>query len=242
MKYFIANWKMYLTRAEALELASTVVSSNILNDASVVLCPSFLHLEAVDGIIAHSQAILGAQDVYFESVGAFTSAISVQQLKELAVSYVLVGHSERRKYFGETDELINKKIKALLPSGMQPVVCIGETAIEHSEGKTHERVDKQIQAVLQGLQSSHIIIAYEPIWAIGTGVTLSIDDVTEVHGYIKKKVKEYSGAECEVLYGGSITPENIKEFWSAQNVDGVLVGGSSTQKDKLSALLSLISN
>lgn len=244
MKYFVANWKMYLTRAEAVELTNLTVTSHISNNnARVILCPSFVHLETVGEILTNGNEVaLGAQDAYFESIGAFTSAVSVAQLKELTVSYVLVGHSERRQYFGETDESVNKKIKTLFVSGLQPILCVGETAVERSNGKTYERVDNQLKLALKDIKISHIIIAYEPVWSIGTGITPVVDDATAVHKYIKDKVKEYSGAECDILYGGSVTPENLRDFWNAQNIDGVLVGGASTKKDKLLSLLSLISN
>lgn len=243
MKYFIANWKMYLGRAEALALAEDLraAAQQVTTDARLIACPSFVHLEAVGRAVRGSSVELGAQDAHYEHPGAFTSAVSVEQLKELSVSYALAGHSERRRYFGETDDMVNKKVKALSVAGIQPVICVGETDAERDAGKTKERVAAQVRAALQDICAQRVIIAYEPVWAIGAGKTPSVEDACAVQQIIKQTVAEARSAECAVLYGGSVTPDNIKLFWNAPDIDGVLVGGASARQETLSSLLALIS-
>lgn len=233
---------MYLGRAEALALADIARSVALADDTRAVVCPSFTHIDAVGGAVRGSSVVLGAQDAYFEPSGAFTSAVGVEQLKELGVAYALAGHSERRRYFGETDDMVNKKVKALYAAGIQPVVCVGETEEERATGKTEARVSAQVRAALQDVHAGRVIIAYEPVWAIGTGKTPSVEDAQSVHQLIKKIIKESQRVECSVLYGGSVTPENMKTFWAAQDVDGVLVGGASARKETLTSLLALLSH
>ncbi|MBI5230049.1 MAG: triose-phosphate isomerase [Candidatus Magasanikbacteria bacterium] len=242
MKYFIANWKMYLGLAEARALAEVARAAHSEENTQVVVCPSFAHIDAVGGVVRGSAAALGAQDAYFEPSGAYTSAVGIEQLKELGVSYVLVGHSERRHYFGETDDVVNKKVKAAYAAGIQPIICVGETEQERSAGQTKSRVSAQVHAALQGVSVKKVIIAYEPVWAIGAGKTPSVEDAQSVHRMIKQIVKETQGAECSVLYGGSVTQDNLQAFWNTPDIDGVLVGGASAHKKTLISLLALLSH
>lgn len=232
---------MYVGRADAVMLAEIARAAKTAEGVQTIVCPSFVHIDAVGRVVSGSAVVLGAQDAYFESSGAFTSAVGIKELKELGVSHVLVGHSERRRYFGETDEAVNKKVKAAYAGGLQPVVCVGETEQERTAGQTESRVSAQVRTAFQGVSVKKVIIAYEPIWAIGTGKASSSADARAVHQLIKQIVKETNGSQCSVLYGGSVTPDNMHEFWNTTDIDGVLVGGASARKETLSSLLALLS-
>jgi triosephosphate isomerase len=230
------NWKMNKTVAETLELIREIRQS--LGEApekvEVVLCPPFTSLWVARNSLGRSKYGLGAQDLYWELKGAFTGEVSPAMLAEL-VTYVIVGHSERRQYFGETDETVNKKVKAALANGLRPILCVGEVLAEFEAGKTDEVVSRQTRAGLAGLaaeQMANVVIAYEPVWAIGTGKAATGSGANAVVAHaIRGPLGEMFGqavAEAtRVQYGGSVTPANIAEFMAQPDLDGGLVGGAS---------------
>ena len=241
LKPFIAgNWKMHKTIPEALDLVRALCSQDLelLNKAEVVVIPPFTALRAVSQEIAGSYVKLGAQNLFWEEKGAFTGEISPVMLKDAGCQYVIVGHSERRQYFGETNETVNKKIKAALGHGLIPIMCLGESLEEREKEQTIEKVAKQISEGLRGLaekEASQIIIAYEPIWAIGTGLTATPAQAQEVHGFIRGQLEERYGneiASCAIiLYGGSVKPANALALLKEKDINGALVGGASLETD-----------
>jgi triosephosphate isomerase len=237
---FVAgNWKMNMTIQEAKLLAAAVIKASLdLVDAEIVIIPPFTALRSVQKLVSESPVQLGAQTLFWEEKGAYTGEISAPMLKNVGCQYVVIGHSERRQYFGETDEAVNKKIASALKSKMNPIVCMGETLEEREAGKTMFRVESQIQAGLAGLtdeQFRQIIIAYEPIWAIGTGKTATPAQAEEVHAFIREKLAERYGTEASscaiMLYGGSVKPANSYPLFLEKNIDGFLVGGASLEAD-----------
>ena len=239
-KPFIAgNWKMYKTIPEAVELVKALKeASSEQIEAELVVIPPMTVLSEVKKAIEGSQVKLGAQNMYWEDEGAFTGEISAPMLKDAGCEYAVIGHSERRQYFGETDETVNKKIKAALAHDLIPIMCIGESLDEREKGKTIEKVEDQINAGLEGLgkdEISRLIIAYEPIWAIGTGLTATPSQAEEVHIFIREKLAEKYGnetASCAIiLYGGSVKPASTYELLKEKNINGALVGGASLEAD-----------
>ena len=247
-KPFIAgNWKMYKTTNEAVELAGGLVREiGKFVHAGIAICPTFTVLNDVYKAVEDSVVSLGSQDVYWESEGAYTGEISPIMVKDTGCEYAIVGHSERRKYFSETDETVNKKAKAVLAIGLTPIVCIGETLEEREQGKTMEVIKTQLEGSLSGFAAIDIlssVIAYEPVWAIGTGKTATPDQAEEVHSFIRKWLEEkYTNENSEkvrILYGGSVKPENIRELMEKENIDGALVGGAALKKD---SFVSIVKN
>ena len=239
-KPFIAgNWKMYKTIPEAVEMVKALKeASSEQIEAELVVIPPMTVLSEVKKAIEGSQVKLGAQNMYWEDEGAFTGEISAPMLKDAGCEYAVIGHSERRQYFGETDETVNKKIKAALAHNLIPIMCIGESLDEREKGKTIEKVEDQINAGLEGLgkdEISRLIIAYEPIWAIGTGLTATPSQAEEVHIFIREKLAEKYGnetASCAIiLYGGSVKPASTYELLKEKNINGALVGGASLEAD-----------
>ncbi|HID39354.1 MAG TPA: triose-phosphate isomerase [Calditrichaeota bacterium] len=238
------NWKMYKTNAEARQLATQIkMKATDIRRAGIILCPSFTALPAVAEAVKDTSIGLGAQNMYWEKEGAFTGEISAGMVKSAGASYVIIGHSERRQYFGETDETVNKKIKAALDNGLNPIVCVGESLQQREDNITREVVTKQIKGALAGLKAQemqHIIIAYEPIWAIGTGKTATPEQAEEVHRQIRKILSEMFGDEVAagviIQYGGSVKPENAEELLSQPDIDGALVGGASLKADSFAAI------
>jgi len=233
---FVAgNWKMHLTRPEARALAEAVVSAlPALGKSRVVLIPPFTTLSEVGRVLAGTDVRLGAQNVFWEDQGAFTGEVSAPMLKEAGCAHVLVGHSERRQLFGETDEEVNRKVRAALRAGLSPIVCVGETLEERESGRTTERIDAQLAVGIGGLSGrelENVIFAYEPVWAIGTGRTASPAQAGEVHTHIRGRIEESYGndsASCAIiLYGGSVKPANSYPLFKEKNIDGFLVGGAS---------------
>ncbi len=231
-KPFIAgNWKMHKIIPEAVDLVKALnEESSELADAEIVVIPPSTTLSEVSKTLEGSAIKIGAQNLYWEEKGAFTGEVSAPMLKDAGCQYVVIGHSERRLYFGETDETVNKKIKAALAHGLIPIVCIGELLEEREKGETINKVNSQINAGLEGLgkeQMSKIIIAYEPIWAIGTGLTATPTQAKEVHSFIREKLTEKYGnetASCAIiLYGGSVKPDNAFSLLKEQNINGALV-------------------
>ncbi|MBE3575057.1 MAG: triose-phosphate isomerase [Firmicutes bacterium] len=231
------NWKMHKTVGEAVRLVQDLkeaLSAHPLPDVEIVVCPPFTALAAVHAELRGSRIRLGAQDVFWEKEGAFTGAISPGMLREAGCSHTIIGHSERRRYFGETDETVNKKVKAALNHGLIPIVCVGETLEQRDAGQTDELVRSQVQAAFAGLTPVHmaeVIIAYEPIWAIGTGRTAEASEANRVIGLIRQQVAESfsedTASAVRILYGGSVNPENIDELMAQPEIDGALVGGAS---------------
>lgn len=230
-----ANWKMHKTLAEAEALASALKAQ--LKDVAgrdVVLCVPFLYVEAVVGLLLDSEIAVGAQNLFYEDKGAFTGEISAPMLKSVGCDYVIAGHSERRQYFRETNQDVNKKAKAALKAGLTPIVCVGETLQQREDGVTESVVTTQIHESLEGLNKGDMlgsVIAYEPIWAIGTGRTATPEQAQEVHSLIRSLLAQtFSDDVAEqvrILYGGSIKPENIYELMRQPDIDGGLVGGAS---------------
>jgi len=232
------NWKMNLDLEAGKKLASEVVNmvkDEVTNDAEVILIPPFVHLTTVKQLIGSSENVhLGAQNCHQEKGGAYTGEISLEMLKSVGVEYVVIGHSERREFFGEDNALLATKTKAVLENGLKPIYCCGEK-LEVREADKHFDLNKeQIEEGLFGLSKEEIlnvVIAYEPVWAIGTGVTASSDQAQEMHKFIRSLIAEkYDQAtadEITILYGGSVKPDNAKELFAQQDVDGGLVGGAS---------------
>ncbi len=233
------NWKMYKTIKEAIELSNGLKRELFKLDnqgIDVVLCPAFTALSEVYEVVSESDIMLGAQDLYWLDEGAFTGEVSGKMLKEAGCSFVIIGHSERRQFFAETNETVNKKIKAALANSLTPIVCCGETLKEREAGKTFDVLKEHVQKGLTGINKEDtlkIVIAYEPVWAIGTGKTASSDQAQEAHKYIRDLLAKLYDAEVAVQvriqYGGSVKPENITELMKQPDVDGALVGGASLQ-------------
>ena len=234
------NWKMYKTGPEAVETAMELEKlCSDVTDVDVMIAPTYLSLPLVSTTLRDSRIKVGAQNLYFENQGAFTGEVSAEMIKAAGAEYVIIGHSERRQYFGETDLSVNKKIRAAIGSGLKPVLCIGETETDRDEEKTFSILDKQVSNGLKGLsfdELGNLVLAYEPVWAIGTGKTASVDQVDEVHQYLRSLLeklfsKDFSG-KTRILYGGSVNPDNVKELMGIKDVDGALVGGASLDADK----------
>jgi triosephosphate isomerase len=234
-KFVCGNWKMHRTAAEARALAREVraAAESLADRVDVAIVPPFTALWAAGAELQGSRIGLGAQDVFWEAQGAFTGEVSASMLVDAGCRYVLVGHSERRQFFGDTDETVRKKTKASLGAGLHPVVCVGETLPERESGRTLEVVGRQVRGALAGLDAAEIgrlTVAYEPVWAIGTGKTASSAQAQEVHAAIRAILRELApGAadDIRILYGGSVKPDNAAELLSQPDVDGALVGGAS---------------
>jgi triosephosphate isomerase len=237
---FIAgNWKMHMTAIEARALVTAIVKASLgLQEAEVVVAPPFTALSEVRKVLEGSSVQLAAQNLFWEEKGAYTGEVSGPMLKDVGCQYVIIGHSERRQYFRETDIDVNKKIKAALKFGLFPIVCIGESLEERERGETMAKVSRQVDGSLEEIDADsfrHIIIAYEPIWAIGTGKTATPAQAEEVHGFIREKLAQKYGndlADCAImLYGGSVKPANSYALLSEKNIDGFLVGGASLEAE-----------
>ncbi|MFT5303993.1 MAG: triosephosphate isomerase [Mariniblastus sp.] len=238
------NWKMNLNRADAVSLAQGVAAIEAGADVDVLVCPSHVYLDSVANAVAGSSVAVGGQDVYFEASGAFTGETSTSMLSDVGCTYVILGHSERRHVIGETDELINKKAVAALAAGLTPVICVGEQLEEREAGKTHDVVKSQFEGSLAGLTDEQIrktVIAYEPVWAIGTGKTASPAQAQEVHADLRKMLADQYNSETSetvrILYGGSVKPDNAGDLMSQTDIDGALVGGASLKADNFEAII-----
>lgn len=231
------NWKMYKTPGEAAVLAQSIGELiEEWDDVEVLVCPPFVDLKTVSTVIEfdHTLMRLGAQDVYWETEGAFTGEVSPRMLADIGCSYCIVGHSERREFFGETDETVNRKVHALFSAGITPIMCCGETLETREEGKTDAHVRAQVSKGLAGItaeQAGDLVIAYEPIWAIGTGRTPTPEAANDVCRTIRATVGALFGQPAairvRILYGGSVKPENVRLFMPEPDIDGALVGGAS---------------
>jgi len=229
------NWKMYKTEAEAVDFVQKL-KPNVadVHDRTIVVCPPFPVLSKVWDEICNNKIALGAQDLFWEDDGAYTGEVSAPMLKAVGCTYVIIGHSERRQYFGETDETVNKKLFVALKHRLIPIVCIGEKLEEREKGITFQVIEKQIKGGFKGLGTGDwgsVTIAYEPVWAIGTGKTATPDQAQEVHSFIRKHLPKETADKVRILYGGSIKPENIKDLMAQPDIDGGLVGGASLKID-----------
>ncbi len=239
------NWKMYKTGEEALELIGELKDLIAgVDDVDVVVAPPFTALSVVADRIKGSNIQLAAQNLYWESEGAYTGEISPTMLVSTGCSYVIVGHSERRQYFGETDSTVNRKIKAALVHNLVPIFCIGESLEEREAEKTFSVLDKQVSGGVESIAADDIgkiIIAYEPVWAIGTGKTASNEQAQEVHHFIRKRVSDLYGKDIanivRILYGGSVKPNNIVGLMVQPDIDGALVGGASLTASSFAGII-----
>lgn len=241
-KLVVANWKMNKGLIESAKFAGEIKSFAEKNkniNCSIVLCPPFITIDTVYKNIAGTGIKIGGQNCHYETNGAYTGEISCSMLKSCGCEYVIVGHSERRHYFNESNDIINKKVLKALDEGLRPILCVGETLVEHedhiTEAVIEEQIDKCLAHVsLDGIQK--VVIAYEPVWAIGTGKNATPHQAESVHNYIRKKIKKLYNEEVaqniKILYGGSITPENAKELFTPATVNGGLVGGASLDEKK----------
>ncbi len=247
-KPFVAgNWKMNTDSHTSVQLAELIVSGSceLAGDSvTVAVCPPFVYLQTVAKAVSASHVAVGAQDVYYESKGAFTGEVSPAMLKDVGCTYVLCGHSERRHVIGETDELVNRKVIAALGGGLLPILCVGELLAERDASQTEIVVSRHLKEGLAGLSAekvSAVTIAYEPVWAIGTGRTATSQQAQEVHGFIRDLLDQMYDAELaeeiRILYGGSVKPNNSAELMSQSDVDGLLVGGASLKADDFLAIV-----
>jgi triosephosphate isomerase (TIM) len=231
------NWKMFKTVHDAV--VYTKEFRTMVKDATaidIVVAPAFLAVHAVAEAARNSPVAVAAQDVFWEKEGAFTGEVSAAMVREAGAEYVIVGHSERRQYFGETDQSVNRKTVAALAADLVPIVCIGETLEQRERSETMDVIDRQIKVGLDGLtgaQVSGLVLAYEPVWAIGTGRTATSQQAQEVHEHIRGRLRAWFGGDaadaCRVIYGGSVKPDNIAELIARPDVDGALVGGASLE-------------
>jgi triosephosphate isomerase len=246
LPFVAANWKMHKTVHETVvfikELRSLVKD---VEDAEIVVAPPFTAIHAAAEAARNTPIGIAGQDAHWERAGAFTGEVSPWMLKEAGAEYVIVGHSERRRLFGETDEQVNRKTVAALAAELTPIVCIGETLEERERGETLAVLDRQLRAALDGLTVAHIaalVVAYEPVWAIGTGRTATPEQAEEAHAHIRTRLRQWSGASaaehCHVIYGGSVTPGNVRELMAQPDVDGALVGGASLEVASFAEIVS----
>lgn len=241
------NWKMNKTFDEASELSRLIARDYAeCTSVDIVLCPSFTSIKAVSDIVSETQIQIGAQNFSHENDGAFTGEISYTMLKNLFVKYVILGHSERREYFNESDELINKKLTKALDKNLKPIVCVGESLDERESGITKDIIKNQIDLCLLNIPSekfSEIIIAYEPIWAIGTGKTATADQAQDVHSFIRQRIYDQFGSEAanivRIQYGGSMKASNAQELLSQPDIDGGLIGGASLDAQSFGEIIKI---
>ena len=248
-KPFLAgNWKMNTNGTGSLDLVSSIVKTlNDITNVDIAVCPPFVYLQSAAKALSSSNISLGAQNAYFEGNGAFTGEISCRMLKDACCTYVIIGHSERRHVMGETDEMINKKINAAISGGLLPIFCVGELLEQRQAGRTQEVVSAQIKKGLSGVSKEKIeavTIAYEPVWAIGTGKTASAKQAQEVHemirGLITKMYDETIAENIRIQYGGSAKPANTAELMRCPDVDGLLIGGASLKANDFAAMVRTV--
>lgn len=239
------NWKMNKMNSEAVQFIKEL-KPLLPEDDSVekVICPPFTAIAPVIEECRGTDIKVGAQNVHWEESGAFTGEVSPQMLKDMGVTYCIIGHSERRAMFGDTDETVNKKAKALLAAGLIPIICVGESLEQKEAGNTFKVCESQVQKALEGIEprdAGNIVIAYEPIWAIGTGKTASSEDAQEVIAHIRKTLarvlNEEVAGKIRIQYGGSVKPENIASFMEKEDIDGALVGGASLKSQSFSEII-----
>ncbi|HET7558505.1 MAG TPA: triose-phosphate isomerase [Limnochordia bacterium] len=241
-----ANWKMHKRVAEAVEFAAAFTHrGEAFTGVETILCAPFTALYSLGARLAGTNTALGAQDVYWEPKGAFTGEISVEMLTDVGCRYVVIGHSERRALFGETDADVNKKVRAALTGGLRVILCVGETLAQRRSGETAAVVTRQLQGGLNGLEladPADLVVAYEPVWAIGTGENATGDQAQEVCALVRQRLGELFGAEpaqsVRIQYGGSVKPANVAEIMAQPDIDGALVGGASLEVEAFAAICS----
>lgn len=245
-RYIVAgNWKMHKTADEAVNLALALIPLvSDVRSVEVVLCPPFTALSQVGEVLKGSGLYLGAQNMHHELQGAYTGEISASMLLPLGVSHVILGHSERRHYFIETNPQIRDKVEAALEAGLTPILCVGETLTEREAGETESVVAGQLEGCLEGIEISEaedLVVAYEPVWAIGTGKTATPEQAQETHAFIRAKLTQFFGADLagkmRIQYGGSVKPENAADLMGQSDIEGALVGGASLDADAFAAIV-----
>lgn len=244
MPFIAGNWKMHKTRQEAVELVSALKSLVAgVTGVEIAVAPPFTALHAVAEVVEGSNIALAAQNCFWESEGAYTGEVSPRMLQEIGCRYVIIGHSERRQYFGETNATVAKRLQAALAHGLRPICCVGETLEEREANQTFAVIETQINEGLQPVapqQVTELVIAYEPVWAIGTGKTATPAQANEVHGFIRDLLRKRYGERAEevrIQYGGSVKPENIAALMAESDIDGALVGGASLQADSFARIV-----
>jgi len=241
----VANWKMNKTVSEALEFVKNLKANvKSITDRDIVICAPFTSLASINELLENTNIYLGAQNLFWEEKGAYTGEISPVMLVDVGCKYVIIGHSERRQYFGEMDETVNKKLLAALKYGLIPIVCVGETLEQREKNITNKIIEKQVKIGLSNLsneQAQNVVIAYEPVWAIGTGKTATPQQAQEVQEFIRKLYAEMYGKniseKIRILYGGSIKPDNFSELMKLPDIDGGLIGGASLNVDSFIKLI-----
>ena len=239
------NWKMYKTAAESAAFVRDFLPLVAgVRGVEIVLAPSYLALRAVADLARGSGVGVASQNVHFAPEGAFTGEVSAAMLKEAGATHAIIGHSERRQYFAESDESVNRKVKAALEAGLAPIMCLGETLAEREAGKTFEVVDRQLRGGLAGVPAAaagKVVVAYEPVWAIGTGKTATPAQAQEVHAFLRKGLAAAWSADgagtVRILYGGSVKPDNIDTLMAQGDIDGALVGGASLKADSFARIV-----
>ena len=239
------NWKLFKTQTQTRDFFRALLTEiEGCDHCDVIVAPPFTALQTAVEAIQGSSVAISAQDVYWEEQGAFTGEVSAPMLRDVGCQYSIIGHSERRQYFGETDQTVSRKISAVIGQGMKAIVCVGETLEERESGAAQETVQRQLRdglAQLTGPELSNIIVAYEPVWAIGTGRTATPEMAEQMHAAIRGVVSgiydEAAAGALQILYGGSVKPENITELMSQVDIDGALVGGASLQADSFAAIV-----
>ena len=236
-KLIAGNWKMNKTSADGVSLASDIVAAvGKQTDVEVVVCPPFTAVESVGKALEGSEVKLGAQNMHFEASGAFTGEVSAPMLRAIFATHVILGHSERRTFFGETDELVNRKVLTALKNQLKPIFCVGETLAERESGATLKVVQTQVERGLEGVnkdQAASVVVAYEPVWAIGTGKVATTEQAQEVHAFIRGLLTKLFGdaiaQKVRILYGGSMKPANAPELLAQKDIDGGLIGGAALE-------------
>ncbi len=239
------NWKMHMTKSEAIDFVNELKDKVEDTDVEVVICPPYTLLDSLKSLTEGTNIKIGAQNLHWEEKGAFTGEISPVMLKDLSIDYCIIGHSERRQYFGETNETVNKKIHSAIKFGLKPIVCVGESIEERKAGKTEDVIKEQVVEGLKDVSKEdmlNIVIAYEPIWAIGTGETATAEEANRVIAFIRDIIKGIYGEdiseEIRIQYGGSVKPDNVEELMSQEDIDGALVGGASLKAESFEQIVN----
>jgi triosephosphate isomerase len=244
-KVIAGNWKMHKSNSDARVLAEAIRDkTSKIKKTKIIVCPPATALVDVVGLLKETKIAIGAQNMHWEKMGAFTGEISAEMIKSTGASYVIIGHSERRQFFAETDETVNRKLMAALSANLNPIVCVGETLDQRESGITKKVVGEQLEGALKGLSSvqlNTLVLAYEPVWAIGTGKTATPDQAQEVHAFIRSKIQEmFDRATSESLviqYGGSVKPDNAYELLKQPDIDGALVGGACLESESFAQII-----
>jgi triosephosphate isomerase len=239
-----ANWKMNKVSSETREfIARFFPEVKGVSDVDIVLVPPFTSLPHAAEMIKQTNIMLAAQDVFYEEKGAYTGEISPSMIKDVGCKFVIIGHSERRQYFNETDEIVNRKIKAAQKEGLSVIFCLGESLEEREAGRTFDIIEREMNQGLDGTNIENIVVAYEPIWAIGTGKTATPEQAQEVHAFIREKLRIKYGnksVDIRIIYGGSVTPENVDSLMACADLDGALVGGASLKVESFVRIVKFI--